>query len=91
MKTLTFKLALIFLIIASAGSAFAQSRPVSGTVRDASGVPILGAQVVVEGTTLGTTTDVEGHFQLDVPNADEAVLTVSFIGYESQQIFTGGG
>ncbi len=91
MKTLTFKLALIFLIMASAGRAFAQTQPVSGTVRDASGVPIPGAQIVVEGTALGTTTDVDGHFQLDVPDAEKAVLTVSFIGYESQQIFTGGG
>ncbi len=91
MKTLTFKLALIFLIIASAGSAFAQSQPVSGTVKDTSGEPILGAAVVVEGTTLGATTDVDGRFQLNVPDVENAVLTVSYIGYASQQIALGGG
>jgi TonB-dependent starch-binding outer membrane protein SusC len=60
---------------------------VSGKVTDENGEPVPGATVIVEGTNVGTVTDIEGSFTV---NADEgAVLQISFIGYETQRITVG--
>jgi len=62
-----------------------QAAECSGTIVDATGEPIIGASVVVQGTTNGTITDFDGKFTLtDVPKG--AVLNVSFIGYTTQTI-----
>jgi TonB-linked outer membrane protein, SusC/RagA family/TonB-dependent outer membrane receptor, SusC/RagA subfamily, signature region len=61
---------------------------ISGTVKDESGVEIIGANILVEGTTIGTTSDIDGKFVLEVPS--NAVLKVSYIGYHSQEIPTQG-
>jgi TonB-linked SusC/RagA family outer membrane protein len=58
--------------------------PISGKVVDMNGIGIPGATVIVEGTTTGTATDIDGNFNLDVPEG--AVLLISFIGYQSQRI-----
>jgi TonB-linked SusC/RagA family outer membrane protein len=58
---------------------------VSGTVRDDSGIPLPGVNVILKGTTSGTTTDSEGKYALSVPNGD-GILIFSFIGYKSQEI-----
>ncbi len=65
-----------------------QSKLVKGTIVDATGMPVIGANVMVKGTTNGTITDMDGRFSLDVPN--DAVLEVSYIGYSSQIIKVGG-
>lgn len=65
-----------------------QSKRVKGTIVDATGMPVIGANVMVKGTTNGTITDLDGRFSLDVPN--DAVLEVSYIGYSSQIIKVGG-
>src|SRR5690606_9350680 len=57
---------------------------ISGTVADANGEPLPGVTVLVQGTAIGTATDLEGRFSLDVPEG--AVLLFSFIGYQSQSI-----
>ena len=64
-----------------------QTKKITGEVIDASGVPIIGANIVVKGTTNGTITDMEGRFSLDV--SDNAVLQVSYIGYNTQTIVVG--
>ena len=90
MKNLTFKIVLIFAIMAMAGSAYAQNRQVTGTVKDTTGAPVIGASVAVEGTSLGTTSNIDGSFAINVPQGD-ATLVVSFLGYRTQRISTGGG
>ena len=60
--------------------ASAQQRSISGMVSDVQGIPVIGASVVIKGTTLGTVTDMEGKFQLDA--APSQTLEVSFIGYQ---------
>lgn len=55
---------------------------VSGTVTDSRGTPIPGATVSVQGTSVGTATDIDGHYALIVPEG--ATLVFSFIGYETQ-------
>ena len=56
---------------------------VTGKVVDASGMPVIGAAVIVKGTTIGTSTGVDGDFSLQVPPpAENAVLIVTYLGYE---------
>jgi len=59
------------------------SKSVSGTVVDATGEPVVGASVIAKGTTIGAATDLNGSFQLTVP--DNAVLVVSYIGFTAQE------
>jgi len=60
-------------------------RMVKGTVVDTDGVPLIGANVLVQGTTVGTITDFDGSFSLNVPS-DNNILLVSYTGYEDQVV-----
>ena len=63
---------------------------ITGTVTDATnGESIIGANVVVEGTTIGTITDVNGNFSLNIPKPD-AVIIITFIGYNSEKVPVSG-
>lgn len=64
-----------------------QKKTVIGTVLDASGIPVIGANVMVKGTTNGSITDMDGKFTLEVPEG--AVLEVSYIGYTTQNVKVG--
>lgn len=59
-------------------------KKVKGVVKDASGEAIIGANVLVKGTTTGVITNLNGDFELEVP--DNAVLQVTYIGYVQQDI-----
>lgn len=84
-KTAALRLALVLAFVSlAAGSASAQSRTVTGTVKDSMG-PVLAASVVVEGTTLGVSTDLNGKFRIEVP-ASAKQLRVSFIGYDDSYV-----
>ncbi len=73
----------LFSVIAI--GAYAQGKTVSGTVLDKSGESVIGASVVVKGTTNGTITDFDGKFTLsNVPK--NASLEISFVGYKTQVI-----
>ena len=66
---------------------FAQNaRTVTGKVSDKNGMALIGANVVVQGTTTGVQTDVNGSYQIIVANPEKAVLEYSFIGYIVQRI-----
>lgn len=60
---------------------------IKGVVTDANGEPIIGANIMVEGTTTGTITDFDGRFTLDVP--ENATLQISYIGFVSQNVKVG--
>ncbi|MDR2765340.1 MAG: TonB-dependent receptor [Tannerella sp.] len=62
-------------------------RTINGTVKDSNGELIIGASIIVRGTTIGTVTDVDGRFSLSVPQ--NATLQVSFIGYQTKEVATG--
>ena len=64
---------------------FAQNRTVTGVVQDANGAPLIGAGVVVSGTTQGTVTNPDGSFSLQVPSG-AVVLEVSSLGYITKQV-----
>lgn len=64
-----------------------QNRTITGIVRDASG-PIIGANIIVKGTTLGTTTNIDGQFSISgIPQ--NAVLQISYIGYITKEVNVG--
>lgn len=65
-----------------------KKRTVTGTVTDASdGSPVIGANIVVKGTTTGVITDIDGNFTIDVTSKD--ILEISFIGYKTRQVVVG--
>lgn len=66
-----------------------QQKSVNGKVTDSSGEAIPGASVVVKGTTVGTSTDVDGNFNLPLP-ANATTLVVSFVGMKSTEVVIGG-
>jgi len=66
-----------------------QKKEISGIVKDSKGEPIPGATVLVKGTTIGITTDMDGKFQLSVP-LDAKTLVVSFIGMKAQEMTLSG-
>ncbi len=72
--------------VASA-QAVSQKKQISGVVKDVNGEPIIGANVVVKGTTTGTVTDIDGKFTLEADQG--ATIQVSYIGYLSQDIKIG--
>lgn len=61
-----------------------QLKKINGTITDASGVPIIGANVVVKGSTTGTVTDIDGNFSLEVSQGSS--LEISYIGYLKKEI-----
>lgn len=64
-----------------------KQKKVTGRITDATGEPIIGANVVEKGTTNGTVTDIEGNFSLEI--SDASVLLISYIGYSGQEIPVG--
>jgi TonB-linked SusC/RagA family outer membrane protein len=65
-----------------------QEKTITGKVTDEKGTTIPGATVVIKGTTIGTITDVEGLFNLSVPE-ESKLLVVSFVGYQKSEIVLG--
>ncbi len=81
-----FSLMMFFLFVGT--YVFAQDRTVSGTVKDAAGTAMPGVNVIVKGTSTGTTTDVSGAYTITMPSGS-SILVISFIGYASQEIEVG--
>ena len=77
-----FRIMLTFVLVFVTGTMLAQTTA-KGVVKDSEGEPVIGATVVEKGTTNATTTDVNGHFSLNVSNGN---LIISYIGMESQEI-----
>lgn len=85
MKKLSLVLALVCFSLCMA---LAQ-RTISGSVVDESGEPLIGASILVQGTSTGTVTDIDGNFSLDLPEND-AILIVSYTGFATAEVETGG-
>ena len=66
----------------------AQNTTVKGTVKDATGEPVIGATVKVQGSTMGVITDIDGNYTIDCPS--NATLEVSYIGSKTQTVKIGG-
>ena len=74
-------------IVLSKRVASARPSAISGVVKDSGGLGIIGATVLIKGTTVGTTTGIDGDFTLTLPaSVDNPELSVSFIGYETRVV-----
>jgi TonB-linked SusC/RagA family outer membrane protein len=75
-----------FLIVAFAASGLAQNITVSGIVTGGdNNEPLIGATVVITGTTTGTVTDLDGRYSIEVPDEPGVKLSFSFVGYVSEE------
>lgn len=79
---------LMLVLILIGTSVFAQTKQVTGVVKDATGETVIGASVVEKGTTNGVITDFDGVFELTV--SENAVLQISYIGYQTQEVKVAG-
>ena len=77
------------IIINKQARTVSSTKNISGVVKDETGEPVIGANVVVKGTTNGTVTDMNGRYSLEVPEG--GVLQISYIGYNTQEVKVGGG
>ncbi|MBP6795525.1 MAG: carboxypeptidase-like regulatory domain-containing protein, partial [Saprospiraceae bacterium] len=84
MKRLTLIFSTVMLFV---GMTIAQ-RTITGTVKDAKGESLIGANVSLKGTSIGTTTDVDGSFSIQADNASP-ILVISYVGFSDQEIVVG--
>ncbi|TDA89745.1 hypothetical protein E0702_16525, partial [Halomonas marinisediminis] len=83
-----FKLAIIACVILCVQNVFSQEKTVTGLVTDASGLPLPGVSVFVQGTTNGASTDFDGKYSISNVNATDQ-LVFTFIGMTTQTILVG--
>lgn len=82
-----WNVSLVVMLMIVSSQLFAQSLRVSGSVKDESGQPVPGANILEKGTTNGTVADSDGKFAISVSKAD-ATLVFSFIGYKTVEVST---
>lgn len=87
-RTMFNRLPVLLLLCFVPLALFAQTREITGTVTDADGLTLPGVSIVVKGTTQGTITDLDGKYNITVPETG-AVLIFSSIGFTSQEITVG--
>ncbi|MEP1094091.1 MAG: SusC/RagA family TonB-linked outer membrane protein [Cyclobacteriaceae bacterium] len=80
-----YKLLILLGLTLVISPVFAQNKIVKGTITDGDGEPLIGVNIIVKGTTLGTISDVEGNYTLSLPE-NLTLVTYSYIGFEVQEI-----
>ena len=88
MKNLILKISLLMTGLFLAAFTM-DAQKISGVVKDNSGEPLVGVSVVVEGTTIGVSTDIDGQYVIDVPDAAGKTLVFSCIGMASKRVPVG--
>jgi TonB-linked SusC/RagA family outer membrane protein len=88
MRNKLVKFFLICLLISISGNLAAQSIPISGTITDNNGEPLVGVSITIKGTSQGTISDLDGMYSISVPNS-KSELVFSYIGYSTQTITVG--
>ena len=81
-------LSMVATLVLGCFGAFAQGQRVTGTVTDESGTPVIGAAVVVKGTTRGTSTDVAGFYEIAADA--NATLEFTYLGMQTQEVAVAG-
>lgn len=85
----SFRMVFLLVFLMTTVTGFAQNKTVSGIVVDKAGEAVIGASVLVKGTSNGTITDFDGKFTLsNVP--EKGIITITYIGYEGQDISIAG-
>lgn len=75
----------LLILLLSFTVLYAQEKGIAGRVTDESSEPLPGVNVIVKGTTVGTITDFDGNFKINVPSG-KSVIQFSFIGFENQEV-----
>lgn len=75
-------------MVAGTASTLQTERNITGVVTDENGEPIIGANVVVKGTTIGNITDVDGKYSIHIPES-ASILSISYIGYAPKEVVIG--
>lgn len=83
-KSIMARVAAVAAMLLVCASLFAQNITVKGTITDASGEPIVGAAVMIKGTSTGVTTDLDGHYAINV--SSNATLRYSALSYADQDV-----
>ena len=78
----------LFILFALCAT-WVQAKVVKGTVRDQAGEPVISASAVVKGTVIGTVTDIDGFYTLEVPE-DAQTLVFSYLGMQSEEVAISG-
>jgi len=84
-----FSRVLLFLFCIMSLTANAQTKTITGTIKDSEGLVLPGVNVVVKGTTIGTVTDFDGKYNLVIRGIDKPTLIFSFIGFETKEVVVG--
>ncbi len=82
------KLSLVLTLVLFAIGATLAQRTVTGTVTDAEGIPLIGASILVKGTSSGTVTDIDGSYSLSVPEGSNT-LVFSYTGFSTREVQIG--
>lgn len=86
MKTkMHYPVFVVLLLLLSSAALWAQ-RAVTGTVTDEAGLPVPGVNIYLEGTSVGTISDPEGNFTINVPEDGSTTIVFSFIGYSNKEV-----
>ena len=83
-KHICYWVSFVTLLFLAGIDAVAQSIQMKGKITDTTGEPVIGANVVVEGTTTGVISDIDGNFSVEANRG--ATLRISFIGYQPQEV-----
>jgi TonB-linked SusC/RagA family outer membrane protein len=75
-------------VLADHSSLQQQSKTITGTVTDENDEPLIGVRVFVPGSSVGTTTNADGKFRLDIPS-DKSTVRISYLGYQTQTLSVG--
>ncbi len=76
----------VLLFVSGLHWAYGQDRTITGRITDDTGVPLIGATVLVKNSTTGSVADFDGYYSLNIPQEDSTVLVYSFTGYIPQEI-----
>ncbi|MBJ7882132.1 SusC/RagA family TonB-linked outer membrane protein [Gelidibacter salicanalis] len=87
-KLFTFLLLTIFVTVGFEAQAQSTQKTITGTVIDVDKVPVIGANVIVDGTSIGTITDFDGKYSITMPSTARSI-SVSYVGYATQTIVIG--
>lgn len=82
------RLSLVFMVIVLASIGLLAQRNITGQVADEKGEPLIGANVLVKGTTVGTVTDLDGNYNIQVPS-NATTLIVSYTGFTTSEVTLG--
>lgn len=89
-KNLRLRIAWLSFFLLFIQVALSAQTVVNGNVSDETGIPVIGANVLVKGTTVGVITDIDGNFIIQVQDIKNSILQISFVGYAQQEIKING-